>query len=168
MMSQNLGRTSARRFYRAGVILAASLAASCSSHPPARAGSAEGKCIATTVGEIWHNPKPFAGRRVCLSGYFGRIVPYGEDSPKLYATPEEADATRLERFVTLGIPFTIPVQERLARYSVQPVRVEGIVTLEHPCLSEPVATPSDSLCSPPPSLRISRARLNFADAVQFP
>lgn len=164
----NLSRTPSGRLYRALVMLVASLAASCSSRPPARAGLTEGKCIATTVGEVWHNPQPFAGRRVCLSGYLGRIVPYGEDSPKLYATPDEAEATRLERFVTLGIPFTIPVQERLSRYSVQPVKVEGIVALEHPCLSEPAATPSDSLCSPPPSLRIARARLSFADAAQFP
>jgi hypothetical protein len=125
-------------------------------------------CVETTVGELWRDPKPFVGRKVCLSGFLGRMVPYGEDSPKLYATPDEAEATKLERFATLGISLTIPVQERLSRYSAQPLRVEGVFVLEHPCLLDPQLSPSDSICSPPPSLRIAGARLIFADKTEFP
>lgn len=155
-------------FYGIAAVTAAYLVASCSTAHGSKPNRISTPCITTNIGDLWRDPKRFTNKRVCLSGYLGRMVAYGEDSPKIYATESEAQATKLERFATLGIPFTIPVQERLSRYALRKVQVEGIVELEFPCGSQPTSEPTDSLCSPPPSLRIAKARLQFADGTQFP
>jgi hypothetical protein len=146
----------------------ACITVACSDANSGTPATASTKCVTVTINDLWRNPKQFENQRICASGFLGRMVTYGEDSPKLYATEAEAQATKLERFATLGVTFTIATQEHLSRYSGQAVRAEGILKLEFPCTAERHAERLDSVCSPPPSLRIAKAHLTFADGTKFP
>jgi hypothetical protein len=150
------------------VISATSSLALCSSAHEGKVSNPINVCVVASVNDLWRDPKRFVGHRICASGYFGRMVAYGEDSPKLYATEAEAKATRLERYATIGIPFNIAVQEQLSKYSLKTVNVEGVLTLEFPCKYKVVRESSGSYCSPPPLLRIAKAHLTFADGARFP
>lgn len=161
-------RVLAQGIYYVLALMSAALATSCFAGDSYNLSHARQACIRTTINEIWYNPKKFTKQRICISGYLGKMVKFGEDSPKIYTTVEEARELRLHRFATLGIPFTTANQERLSQRSLKEVQVEGVLELELPCLSEPTLKSTDSVCSPAPSLRIAKARLRFADGAHFP
>jgi hypothetical protein len=142
-------------------------AASCTAAHPARSRGTPTRCTTTTIDQLWRNPPQFEGRRICVSGFLGRMVPFGEASPELFSTRAEAESTYSDRRIVLGLPFTLRVQERLSRYSLQPLQVEGVFQLESPCL--PVAAPAqrNTVCDPPPEMRIAGARLTFAEGARF-
>ena len=140
-------------------LLGSAAIASCAAAHPSGSVETQSQCLTVTIEQVRHNPPEFEGRRICLSGFLGRMIPYGEATPELYSTREDAQSTYSDRRVVLGVTFTVPVQERLSRHSLEPLRVEGIFELESPCV--PVAHPlqRDTVCSLPPEMRISHARV---------
>jgi hypothetical protein len=137
-----------------------------SGHAP-RASRAWAKCIDATVERLWRNPTRFVGRRVCVSGFLGRMIPYGEAAPELYPTKEDAEVAFSEKKIVLGFPFNVRVQERLSPYSARRLHVNGVFMLESACV--PAADPfrTGTACDPPPEMRIGDARLRFLDGTQF-
>jgi len=129
--------------------------------------SLSARCIEVTIDELWRNPPEFEGRRVCVSGFLGRMVRYGEASPELFATRRDAASTFSDRRIVIGIRFTIPVQERLSRHSLHPLRVEGVFELESPCLPRAREAQPGTVCSQPPEMRIALPRLIFANGTRF-
>jgi hypothetical protein len=119
-------------------------------------------CTAASIDDLWANPGAYRGRRVCVSGFLGRMVPYGEDRPDLYATPEEAQTRHAERYVTIGVPMTIASQEALSRRAVQPVRVEGVFEFDPRCWPPPGQSQAEYTCFPARPMRIANAELTFA------
>src|SRR3954471_12627703 len=91
---------------------------SASAHSP-RASRASAKCIKARVERLWRNPTRFLGQRVCVSGFLGRMVTYGEAAPELYSSKEDAESAYSEKRIVLGFPFNVRVQERLSLYSAQ-------------------------------------------------
>lgn len=148
--------------YRIGLVVLASLSAeSCIAASPGDARPRSAGCLTVTADDLWRNPPQFVGKRVCLFGYLGRMVPYGEASPEVFSTREDAESTYSDRRVTLGIPFTIPVQERLSRRSGQQLRAEGVFELETPCILAAIPVPDGSVCNPAPSMRIVHPHVAF-------
>jgi hypothetical protein len=117
-------------------------------------------CVAATIEGLWARPQDFAGRRVCLSGVLDRMVAYGEDSPKLYGTREDAESGS-QQYVTLGVRMTVETQERLARHSLEPLRAEGVFEFDSRCWPQGDGSPSDFTCFPERPMRIAQARLSF-------
>lgn len=144
-------------------LTAVSCAAADSSGPPGTSAT----CVTVTIDDLWRNPPRFLGRRVCVSGFLGWMIPYGEATPELFSTREDAESTHSDRRIVLGLPFTLQVQERLSRHSLQPLQVEGRFQLESPCTLASDSTQNDTVCDLPPQMRIARARLTFADGARF-
>lgn len=148
------------------LLLAALSTPSCTAIQALAPASGTG-CISTTIEGLAHRPREYSGRRVCVSGFLGQMVPYGEDSAKLYATREEAAATHAEYYVALSLPWSIQMQEALSRHSLEPLQVEGVFEFDADCWPRAGQAQSDYICFPPRPLRIRHARLAFADGVQF-
>lgn len=141
--------------------LVAPAAISCAPRSDVRSVGRAEECTPAAIDDLWANPRAYARRRVCVSGYLGRMVPYGEDSPKLYSTSEEAETTRSERYVTIGVPMTITSQEELSRHSVRPLRVQGVFEFDDRCWPQAGQTQADYTCFPSRPMRISNARVSF-------
>jgi hypothetical protein len=159
------------RFEQSRWVLMGLAAASCVPQEVPTAAKAEASkesCISTTIDALWRNPPEFENRRVCVSGFLGRLVPYGEATPEIFSTKEDAEPAFSDRRVVLGLPFTLEVQERLSRYSVQPLRVEGVFQLESPCVPAKNKFSQDTVCESAPEMRISGARLTFMSGAKFP
>ena len=148
-------------------MLVALSATACVHTAPVASARTRGGCTAVTIDQLWRTPPSFEGRRVCVSGFLGDLIPYGEASPQLFATREEAQRAYSNRYLTIGIPFTMQVQERLSHHSVQPLEVEGVFTLEFPCVFATGAARNESVCEPPIEMRIAHARLTFANGARF-
>jgi hypothetical protein len=134
---------------------------------PAQTSGRPPACLAVTIDQLWRNPLPFEGRPVCVRGLLGRMVPYGEDRPELYSTRRDATHNDSNHYLVLGFPFTIPVQERLSRHSLQPLQAEGIFQLEFPCQPAERSPLRDTPCDPPPDMRLAHARLVFRNGARF-
>lgn len=143
------------------VMLLLSLASSSCSADRRRPTSGASSCALATIDQLWMDPGAYQRRRICLVGFLGRMVAYGEDSPKLYATRDEAENTESERFVTIGIPMSVQIQERLSRHSVQPLRAEGVFEFDARCWPQAGGSQSDYTCSPSRPMRIAHARITF-------
>jgi hypothetical protein len=109
----------------------------------------------------------FLGRRVCVSGFFGRMITYGEAAPELYPSKADAEAAFSEKKIVLGFPFNVRVQEQVSRHSAQPLRVTGVFVLEYPCHPAVEPVRNGTACDPPPRMRIEHARLRFLDGTEF-
>lgn len=96
-----------------------------------------------------------------MSGFLGRMVPYGEASAQLFSTREEAESGSSEHYVTLGVRMTIVTQEKLSRHSAQPVQVEGVFAFDPLCWPRPDQAEADYSCFPPRPMRVEHARLLF-------
>ena len=130
----------------------------------ATAATNSARCLTATIEELWRNPSQFEGKRVCVSGLLGRMVPYGEDRPDLYATREEAETRHSQRYVTIGVPMTIASQEALSRHSVQSLRVQGVFEFDPRCWPAPGQSSAEYSCFPFRPMRIANAELTFCDA----
>jgi hypothetical protein len=130
-------------------------------------GAPSQACIRTTIAALGADPGRYDGRRVCVSGYFGRIVPYGETSFELFATRPEAEAARADFFLGLGIRWDVMLQERLSRHSANFARVEGIFEHDRQCWPDAGRTESDYICSPPRPMRIRNVLLRFSDGTEY-
>jgi hypothetical protein len=159
-------RTSATIYGSLWTIVAATIASCTPAHPAASHWGRE-SCALVTIDDLWRDPPRFEGRRVCVTGFLGQLIPYGEATPELFRTRAEAESTHSDHRVVLGLPFTLLVQERLSRYSLRPLRAEGVFNLESECRPTKRARADDTVCEAPPEMRISSARLRFADGARF-
>lgn len=139
---------------------------SCSSALPERMSRSNGSCLEATVEMLESAPHSYEGRQVCITGFFGSMVPYGEDTPKLYATVQEATALS-SRYVRLYLPFEGNTQERLSRYSAQAARARGVFHFEAPCWPREDGSDPDT-CFPPRPMTLRHATIIFDDGVHFP
>jgi hypothetical protein len=126
-----------------------------------------GTCVRVTIAELAANPARFGGRRICVSGYFGRVIPYGETSTELFATNEEAESGRAEAYLELGVRLNVTVQERLSHHSGEFVNVDGFFEYDPRCW--PVSNERESAyrCFPPRPMRVRNTLLRFADGTEF-
>jgi hypothetical protein len=113
------------------------------------------------------DPASYNGRHVCVSGFFGRIVPYGETDFELFATKEEAESGRGDFFLGLGVRWDVMLQARLSRHSAEFARVEGIFEHDQQCWPAPGRDESDYRCFPPRPMRIRYALLRFSDGTEI-
>jgi hypothetical protein len=119
-------------------------------------------CTSAAIDDLWANPSAYQRRRVCVSGFLGRMVPYGEDRPDLYSTREEAETRHSDRYVTIGVPMTISSQESLSRHSAQPLRVQGVFEYDARCWPRSGQGEAEYSCFPSRPMRIANAELTFA------
>jgi hypothetical protein len=124
-------------------------------------------CVETTIRALAANPIAYEGRRVCVSGFFGRIVPYGETSFELFATTTEAETRHAGLFLDLGVRWDARLQERLSRHSAEGARVEGIFEHDPQCWPAPGRGQPDYMCSPPRPMRIRYILLRFLDGTAY-
>jgi hypothetical protein len=124
-------------------------------------------CLPATISDLARSPENYRGQRVCTQGFLGRIVSAGEDSPKLYATREEAQRTFADAQIDLDIPFDLQTQERLSRFSTQPLRVEGTFDFDSQCWPRRGRNEPDYHCFPLYPMRMGDAHLIFNDGSRF-
>lgn len=106
-------------------------------------------CDQVIMEQLWNTPWAFGGRRVCVEGYLGQMVPYGEDSAELFETRAEAVSRHADRYITILVPMTADNQERLASVSLSRVRVEGVFEFNERCWpSRATGEPSRFRCAP--------------------
>ena len=127
----------------------------------ATAATGRRRCVDVTIDSLWNHPVEFSNRRICVVGFLGRMVPFGEDSPKLFATAEEAETNSSEHYITIGVRMTIPSQEMLSRHSVQPLRVEGIFGYDPRCWPQGNQPVAEYTCFPSRPMRLARAKITF-------
>ena len=96
-------------------------------------------CLKVTVKALSDNPTAYEHRRVCVTGYLRRMVPYGEDSAALVDEKDKANWQSDAPMLNLSIPFTLKVQERLSHFSEQKLHAVGTFKFERK------AYPSDTL-----------------------
>jgi hypothetical protein len=116
-------------------------------------------CRRVTIDELWTNPWPYEDQRVCLSGFLGRMVPYGEDSPDLFATKQAAADRHSVQYLKLGIRMSMPVQEKLASFSERMLDVVGIFEFDASCWPSQDGVESKFRCFPPRPMAIRHAEL---------
>lgn len=133
---------------------------------PPSAGRAA-SCVRATIDELGRNPGQYGGTRVCLSGFFGRMIPYGETSAELFATKEQAETIHADYYVELEVELDLRTQERLSHYSAQPVQVEGIFEFDAECWPQGENAEPDYTCFPPRPMRLSYPLLRFSDGARF-
>jgi hypothetical protein len=90
-------------------------------------------CQEITVEQLWLAPRSFAGDRVCVTGFLGSMVAYGEESAELFATREAAEARTSEHYITVSAPMGGPEQVELAGLSGQPLTIVGKFELSEIC-----------------------------------
>jgi hypothetical protein len=120
---------------------------------------ARSNCRQVTIDELWNNPWPYRDQRVCLSGFLGRMVPYGEDSPDLFAT-RQAAADRLSRqYLSLGVQMSLLVQKELAAKSERKFDVVGTFEFDAQCWPGQDGVESAFHCFPPRPMTIRQVEL---------
>jgi hypothetical protein len=119
-------------------------------------------CKQTTILDLWSNPWPYKGQRVCLTGFLGRMVKYGEDGPDLFATKAEAANRKSRQFLSLGVPMDLLVQKDLALNSERKLDVVGVFEFDARCWPTPNGIESKFKCSPPRPMSIRQVSLAFS------
>jgi hypothetical protein len=94
-------------------------------------------CALATVSDLRRSPEVYTGHIVCVTGFLGQLVEYGEDSPDIYATREQAISRFTDDYVTLGVRFDVQTQKRLYRYSTRRMTVRGRLVVDPLCRSNP-------------------------------
>ena len=141
------------------------LASACRSIPP---GAAVGPgCVQVSIQELSAEPNRYEGRHVCVSGFFGWIVPYGETRFELFATREQAESGLADTLLGLGIRWDVMLQAELARHSAEFVRVEGIFEHNPRCWPAEGRDEPDYNCFPPQRMRIRYAFVRFPDGSTY-
>ena len=121
-------------------------------------------CQRVTIERLWENPGPYGGKTLCLSGFLGRMVAYGEDSADLFATREEAKTRDSEHYVTISLPLTMKVQEELAKYSERKLDVAGIFQFDPKCWPKSGETESRFKCFPSRPMQLLKPEIALARA----
>lgn len=150
----------------AGAALAVLPAASCSPGGPVQSASAPPSCLGATVDQLWDEPSRFDGRRVCVAGFLGRMVAYGEDSAELYGSKDDAEERHTPRFLVLGLPLTLSRQAQLPQHSTQLVLAWGVFAFEPSCVMQSGRIPAGCRSYRPARLRVER--LTFSDGNHLP
>jgi hypothetical protein len=119
-------------------------------------------CKQVTVENLWNDPWPYAGKRICVSGFLGRMVPYGEDSADLFATKEEASLRQSERYVTISLLLSLKAQEELAGYSGRLLVVVGTFKFDERCWPRKGEMESRFQCFPPRPMELLSPTLRRA------
>lgn len=78
---------------------------------------AEPSCVHVKVDVLAIDPANYAGKLVCVSGFLGQMVPYGEEEAGLYGTRDQALSRRAPAYLHIGIRLTVDLQTQLARRS---------------------------------------------------
>jgi hypothetical protein len=138
---------------------------SCASSPHPKivrdelSAEAAGHCERVTIAELWSNPWPYAGRRVCISGYLGRMVSYGEDSLDLFASKEDAAERHSPQYLSLGVQMTLLAQKELASYSERRLTAVGTFEFDEACWPTRNGVASKFKCFPPRPMTIRDVEL---------
>ena len=143
------------------------LAISCSSTNRAHINTHAQRCDETTIQALAADPGRFEGRRICVSGFFRRIVPYGETSFELFPTREEAETGHADFFLDLGIRWDVMLQARLSQHSAEFTRAEGIFEHDPQCWPAPGQQEPDYRCSPPRRMKLRFVLLRFSDGTEY-
>lgn len=119
-------------------------------------------CERVSVQQLWDNPWPYGEKRVCVSGYLGHMIPYGEESADLFATAEDAKLRQSVRYVTLSVPLTIDAQEELARYSDTKLDAVGTFHFDERCWPQHGEKEASYQCFPPRPMKLLNAKIAVA------
>jgi hypothetical protein len=134
---------------------------------PQTPSAARASCLAASVEKLRADPGRYSRKPICLTGYLGPMVAYGEASARLFSTPEAARNTPSD-YLAIGVPMTLLSQERLARYSSQKIEVRGIFHYDRKCWPKPGKAEADYQCFPPRPMEVRNARITFEDGTQMP
>lgn len=112
-------------------------------------------CRAVSIYDLWNQPWEYDGMRVCVEGYLGQMVPHGEDSLDLYRTDAEALDRFSQQFVSIGLPMTLALQERLASTGLRHAMVVGTFTFDERCWPDRESgRPTIYRCAPERPMRL--------------
>lgn len=124
-------------------------------------------CLVTTIAALGVDPGRYEGRRICVSGFFGRIVPYGETNFELFTTRQQAEQQQADLFLDLNIRWEVRLQAELSRHSSEFARVEGIFEHDQQCWPRSGQVGTDYNCYPPRPMRLRYILLRFADGTVY-
>jgi hypothetical protein len=92
------------------------------------------------------------------------MVPYGEDSPDLFATKDEAADRYSTKYVSLGVQMTLLVQKELATFGERELEVVGVFEFDAACWPSPEGVPSKFKCFPPRPMTIRDVEMGLAQS----
>lgn len=114
-------------------------------------------CEQVSIEELWNNPAPHAEKRICVSGYLGHMVPYGEESADLFSSAEQAKSRQSDHYITLSLPLTMKAQEELASYSDRKLDAVGTFHFDRRCWPQSGEKESQYQCFPPRPMKLLNA-----------
>ena len=120
-------------------------------------------CVRATIADLWNDPSPYAGKRLCVSGFLGRMVRYGEDSADLFETKEDAGPRHSEHYVTISLPLTIAAQEELSGYALRKLIVVGTFEFDARCWPKAKESKSRYQCFPSRPMQLLKPEIAFGD-----
>src|ERR1044071_2773129 len=74
-------------------------------------------CAKATISGLWKDPWPYAGKRVCVSGYLVRMIPYGEEDVEFVPSQIRAKEKPSKEYLRIGVQLTMSAQIELSKYS---------------------------------------------------
>lgn len=155
------------KWWQIWLVGVAGFASSCSSTDTEHVRLNAPLCVEATINSLGADPARYEGRRVCVSGFFGRIEPYGETRFELFTSRAEAETGHADLSLDLGIRWDVMLQVRLSRHSAEFVRVEGVFEYDPQCWPPARQIESDFRCSPPRPMRLRNVRLQFRDGTEY-
>lgn len=122
------------------------------------------RCEEASIEDLWNRPWAHSGKRVCVEGFLGQMVPHGEETAELFATAAEAASRHSDHKLTLDVLLSPENQELLARHSGAHLRVMG--TFEFNARCWPNARTGESSrfrCAPPRPMELANPTIALID-----
>ena len=150
-----------------GLVLPVLTVAGCASAGHSPRSVAAQTCEHVTVGTLAESPREYEGRTVCVSGYLGRMVPYGEEDAELFSTREQAEAKRADYYLHIGLRLTLDLQPKLAAHGLESVVASGVFHVDPSCWPQ-TTSGKPATCFSLRPMRVSGARVILADGTSLP
>lgn len=121
---------------------------------------AAASCELVSAEALLAKPSIFRGKQLCVRGYLGKMVSFGEDSPKLLTTRASSDNWSSD-FISLDLVMNIANQKRLAAHSTERILVSGRIVLDDECWA--VRAQNGGRCWPVSGVSIRTDGLRFLE-----
>jgi hypothetical protein len=109
----------------------------------------------------------YAGKQVCVSGFLGQMVPYGEDQAELFATREQALSRRAPVYLHVGFRLTLKLQPLLAKHSGERAMAVGTFDFDRRCWPQ-TSEGQPATCFPRRPMSVHQGSIIFADGTRVP
>ncbi len=120
-----------------------------------------------TVDQLALNSLTLNNRPICVEGYLGEMVPFGEDAVEIFATRRQAKEKRAEYYVHIGVRLTPELQPRFAARALERIQARGIFETDKVCWPESSGG-RPYTCFPPRPMRLRKASIRFSDGSVLP